>query len=125
VPSPISLDSPGQGEADGEAVLGFHSRHPRKEGLARSSRLVFHLGDTLIAMAEFALDPGLVRRQAEGGAIEAVRFEREDGRLERLGIVEHSDGFTDCPGHSGIPSVSGHRERGGACGSDLGRDSEL
>jgi hypothetical protein len=33
------------------------------------------IGDTLMAMAELALDRGLVSEQAEGGAIEAVPLE--------------------------------------------------
>jgi hypothetical protein len=88
-----------KGEAERKAVFGFDSRHPGKEGLARRRRLVLQLRDAPVAMAELALDRGLVGQQAEGGAIEAVRLEREDGRLELLGIVERGNGLTDRPGH--------------------------
>jgi hypothetical protein len=49
-----------------------------------------------ISIAELAGDSGFVGQQAEGGAIEAVRFEREHGLFECLRIVEQGSELTGC-----------------------------
>ncbi len=84
-----------RGEPHGKAEFGFDAQHPGEERLARRCRLVLHLGDAPVATAELAGDGGFVGQQAEGGAIEAVRFEREDGLLECLRIVEQGDDLTE------------------------------
>jgi hypothetical protein len=46
-------------------------------------------------MSEFLLDRAFAGEDGKRSAVEAARFEREDGLVERIGVVEGRNHFFD------------------------------